>query len=97
MIKAEKLEYKTVTKALHDGNFYASMGPEITELYLEGVISVGAMLSGLLVNSGVALAVLFNNNRPISDSFRILGILFAISLVLGIVIDLTPLSSFLSL
>ena len=35
VIKAENLEYKTVTKALLDGNFYASMGPEISELYLE--------------------------------------------------------------
>ena len=29
MIKAEKLEYRTITKALEDGNFYASQGPEI--------------------------------------------------------------------
>lgn len=35
MIKAEKLEYETITKALVDGNFYASEGPEIYELYCE--------------------------------------------------------------
>lgn len=35
MIKAEKLEYRTVTKALLDGNFYASEGPLIEELYYE--------------------------------------------------------------
>lgn len=35
MIKADKLEYRTITKALEDGNFYASEGPEIHELYLE--------------------------------------------------------------
>jgi hypothetical protein len=32
MIKAEKLDYKTVTDALLAGNFYASEGPEIYEL-----------------------------------------------------------------
>jgi hypothetical protein len=35
MIKAEKLEYRTITKALEDGNFYASQGPEIYDLYVE--------------------------------------------------------------
>ena len=37
MIKADKLEYKTITKALLDGNFYCSEhGPAIHELYMEG-------------------------------------------------------------
>lgn len=35
VIKAEKLEYRTITKAMEEGNFYASEGPEIYELYLE--------------------------------------------------------------
>lgn len=35
-IKADKLDYKTITDALLAGNFYASMAPEITELYLDG-------------------------------------------------------------
>ena len=35
MIKAEKLEYETVTKALVDGDFYASQGPLINELWFE--------------------------------------------------------------
>ena len=61
----------------------------LTELYLGGVIPAGAMLSGLLVNSGVALTILFRNNRPVKDSFRILLILFAIGFFSGILIDLT--------
>lgn len=36
MIKADKLEYTAITDALVAGNFYASMGPEIKELYMEG-------------------------------------------------------------
>ncbi len=35
MIKADKLEYRTITQALLDGNFYASDGPEIYELWVE--------------------------------------------------------------
>ena len=35
MIFAEKLEYRTVTKALVDGHFYASTGPQIEELFFE--------------------------------------------------------------
>ena len=35
MIKAEKLEYKTITDALVAGNFYASQGPEIHNLWFE--------------------------------------------------------------
>lgn len=35
MIKAEKLEYKAVTDALVAGNFYASEGPLINELWYE--------------------------------------------------------------
>ena len=35
MIKADKLEYRTITQALIDGNFYATQGPEIHELWIE--------------------------------------------------------------
>ena len=35
MIKADKLEYKTITDAMLEGNFYASEAPEIHELWYE--------------------------------------------------------------
>lgn len=35
MIKAERLEYEAITDALFRGDFYASTGPEIYELYIE--------------------------------------------------------------
>ena len=35
MIKADKLDYETITRALLDGNFYASQGPLIDELWYE--------------------------------------------------------------
>lgn len=63
----------------------------LTSLFVDGVISSGALLSGLMVNAGVGLAILFRNNRPLKDSFRIVGILFGISVICGILIDLTTL------
>lgn len=67
----------------------------LTEIYLSDIISVGALLSGLLVNAGVGLLVLFRNNRPVRDSFRVLAILFAIGVLAGLLIDLTPLAGIL--
>lgn len=68
----------------------------ISELFLDGMLSAGALISGLLVNSGVALAVLFRANRPRKNTLAIMGILLAISIVAGIVIDLTPLGTWLA-
>lgn len=35
VIKADKLDYESIIKALEDGNFYASFGPEIKNLWYE--------------------------------------------------------------
>lgn len=35
MIKAEKLDYESVIKAMEQGHFYSSTGPEIKEMYIE--------------------------------------------------------------
>ncbi|MBE6589256.1 MAG: hypothetical protein E7643_03680 [Ruminococcaceae bacterium] len=67
----------------------------LTSLYMEGVLSVGAMLSGLFVNAGVGIAVLFRNNRPVKDSARVLLILFFIAVFAGLLIDLTPLGAWI--
>lgn len=69
----------------------------LTELYLGGVISVGAMLSGLLVNAGIGVALLFRNNRPIKDSFRIVGILLLVGVLSGFLLDISPLAKFFTL
>ncbi len=68
----------------------------LTTLFSEGVISAGSMLSGLLVNAGVGIAILFRNNRPVRDSFRIVGILWAIAVLCGILIDITPIGAWIA-
>ena len=43
----------------------------ITQLYLENVISFGAMMSGLLTGSGVAILVLFKVNKNLKENLKI--------------------------
>lgn len=59
----------------------------ITQLYLEGMMSTGAMLAGLLVNSGVGVLVLFKENADIKENAKIVGLLYAIGVVVGIIIE----------
>lgn len=62
----------------------------ISELYVDGILSAGTMLSGLLANSGVALAVLFRTNRPKKNNILIVLLLFLISVFSGLFIDILP-------
>lgn len=59
----------------------------ITELYLEQVISVGAMFSGLLVSAGVGLLVLFRVNDNLKENLGILATLYGIGVGAGIVLE----------
>ena len=68
----------------------------LTSLFVDGVLSSGALLSGLMVNAGIGLAILFRNNRPVKDSLRVVGILFGISVICGILIDLTTLGAWIA-
>ena len=69
----------------------------LTSLFVDGVLSSGALLSGLMVNAGVGLAILFRNNRPVKDSLCVVAILFGISVVCGILIDLSPLGAWIAM
>ena len=64
----------------------------ITNMYLEKVISLGSMISGLLTGAGVGLAVLFKTNSKIKENLSILILLYAIGVISGIVIDLIGIS-----
>lgn len=60
----------------------------ITQLYLEGLLSAGAMMTGLLVGSGIGLLVLFRVNEDYKENIGILVSLYGIGMVCGFVIDL---------
>jgi len=55
----------------------------IAELYLEGVISGGALLSGLLVSAGTGVLVLFRTNRPRRETLSLVGILYGSGVLFG--------------
>lgn len=60
----------------------------ITQLFLEGVISFGSMMSGLLVGSGVGILVLFKANESMKDSIKVVGLLYVIGVISGILLGL---------
>ena len=60
----------------------------ITELYLEGMITFGSMMSGLLVGAGIGLLVLFRVNPKLKENINITIMLYIIGTVFGFVIDL---------
>ena len=60
----------------------------ITQLYLNGFISAGAMMAGLLVGAGVGVLVLFRTNRPVKQNMEIVGVLYAIGVMAGFLIDI---------
>lgn len=59
----------------------------ITQLYLNGMLSAGAMTAGLLAGSGVGLLVLFRVNDNHRENFRILGLLYGIGVAGGIIVN----------
>lgn len=69
----------------------------ITQLYLSGVLSAGAMLSGLLVGAGMGVLVLLRVNRPLKDSLRVIALLFAVGLFVGALFDLCGLGAVLGI
>lgn len=60
----------------------------LTQLYLEGVLSAGRMITGLLVSSGVGLFVLFRVNDKKQENWKILGILYAVGVISGLLFEL---------
>ena len=64
----------------------------ITQLYLAGVLSMGATMAGLLVSAGIGLLVLFSANRSTKQNLTILAVLYVIGVAWGFVIDLLGIS-----
>lgn len=62
----------------------------ITQLYLQGSMSAGAMLSGLLTGSGVGLLVLFRMDRKSSEKYVTLLMLYVSGVLFGILANILP-------
>ena len=59
----------------------------LTQLYLEGMLSAGSMIAGLLVGAGVGLLVLFRVNEDMKENIKITVMLYVIGVISGIIIE----------
>lgn len=59
----------------------------ITQLYLEGVISYGAIIAGLCASGGLGILVLFKEDKSKKDFIKVIGLLFTISVLAGLIIS----------
>lgn len=60
----------------------------LTQLYLEGALQFGAVVSGLCTGAGAGLLVLFRENRNPKDNLKILGILYVAAVVPGVILQI---------
>lgn len=60
----------------------------LTELYLSGITSFAATVAGLSTGAGVGLLVLFRYNKPVKENIMIVGLLYGLAVVAGIILAL---------
>ena len=60
----------------------------LTQLFVENVISMPILISGLCVNAGVGLLVLFRINKNLKENLKITGLLYAIGVISGILLEI---------
>ncbi len=58
----------------------------ITELYLSGALSSGAMIAGLLVSGGVGLLVLFRTNADQQQNAEIAAFIYVVGVLAGLLV-----------
>jgi len=56
----------------------------LTTMYLDGAMSAGAMMAGLMVGAGVGILILFRTNRRKKETFQIIGILYCAGVIGGL-------------
>ena len=60
----------------------------LTELYINNAINFGSLISGLLTGSGIAIMILFKTNKHFLENLKVVGILYIIGVLSGIIIEL---------
>ena len=59
----------------------------LTDLYVEGVLSFGTMMAGLLPGAGAGLLVLLRRRRPLRDVICLVALLYVVGVLFGAGID----------
>lgn len=57
----------------------------ITELYLSGIITYGSVIAGLCASGGLGLLILFKEEAHKKNAYRIIALLYSISVIAGLV------------
>ncbi len=60
----------------------------LTQLYIEGTLSFGALIAGLCTNAGAGLLVLFRDKSKFKENIKILGILYICAVIPGIILHI---------
>ena len=60
----------------------------LTELYLNHILSFSSLISGLLTGSGVALLVLFKNNKNTKENLFILFLIYTLGVFSGLILTI---------
>ena len=60
----------------------------ITQLYVKGGILFGSMFAGLSANAGIGLAIILKSRSKLKASLILVGILYAVSVLSGILLNL---------
>lgn len=60
----------------------------ITQLYLQGMLTPGQLIAGLLVSAGVGILVLIRTNRHQAENLRVITALYGSGVAWGLIIDL---------
>ena len=68
----------------------------LTQFWMDGIITAGTMLAGLLPGAGLGLLVLFRVNPRLRENLLILAVLVACGVGFGVLADVTGFSSLLS-
>ena len=64
----------------------------ITEMFLSGIIDSSLLIAGLCANSGVALLVLFRNNKNLRENIFTVFWLYLLSVITGLILGLAGIS-----
>ena len=64
----------------------------ITELFINGTINFGSLITGLMVNSGVGMIVLFKLNKNYKENAIILILVYLLSIFTGIIVNFLNIS-----
>ena len=60
----------------------------LTNLYIQNIISGASLVAGLLTGAGVGLIILFRTNKNIKENIAIVGLLYVIGVLSGIILQL---------